>query len=702
MMRMGRGWRAGGGGEADDPVAGHRSRWVPWVGFALVAVVAVGTTGVVGGVVRDQEQRLLDQQADAAEAVIGSSFSQMTGTLPLLGALAQPEIGSPVLFDTLAGSFAGDDGIAGVARVEDGTLVVRRVAGEGIAEGDELPGSWTAVADRAVAAEGLVAEVTETGGERRLMLAAASPGLPDTIVFAELSFAADRLDQGTDSPFRDLDGAIYVGPEATRDDLLMSTTGGPITGTVARRTVELGADRWLVVVTPKRSLVGGFAEHLHWYVLAAGLLAAVLVGLLLASITRRQSYARALVDLRTAELREALAEQERLQEGQRLARQAAEEANRAKDEFLSRMSHELRTPLNAVLGFAQLLEIEDLDDDGRDSVKQILKGGRHLLDLINEVLDIARIEAGTFQLSPEPVSVAAVIDDVLQLTAPLAASEGIQLVGGPAQETTTHVLADHQRLIQILLNLVGNAIKYNRAGGTVVVSSETIEPSRMRITVHDTGPGIRPEQRDLLFTPFERLGAENTAVEGTGVGLALSRRLAEAMGGTIDVDSTIGQGSTFWVELPLVEGPVERFERLHQTPAAAAGPDDVEAEVPRAKVLYIEDNQLNLRLVKRILDQHPGIELITAMQGRLGFELAREHQPKLVLLDLHLSDIGGDEVLRQLRDDPRTAAIPVVVISADATPGQVRRLIAEGASSYLTKPLDVQALRQLLDEVPIG
>jgi CheY-like chemotaxis protein len=225
----------------------------------------------------------------------------------------------------------------------------------------------------------------------------------------------------------------------------------------------------------------------------------------------------------------------------------------------------------------------------------------------------------------------------------------------------------------------------------------------LRIKVHDTGPGIRPEDRELLFTLFERLGAEQTGVEGTGVGLALSRRLAEAMGGTVDVESAVGQGSTFWVELPIVEGPVERFERFNGNGQQPAIQDpELDLGIPRAKVLYIEDNMLNLRLVKRILDDHPDIELITAMQGRLGLELAREHQPKLVLLDLHLSDIGGDEVLRQLRDDPETSHIPVVVVSADATAGQMRRLLAEGASSYLTKPLDIQALRDVLAGVPTG
>jgi CheY-like chemotaxis protein len=222
----------------------------------------------------------------------------------------------------------------------------------------------------------------------------------------------------------------------------------------------------------------------------------------------------------------------------------------------------------------------------------------------------------------------------------------------------------------------------------------------LRIDVRDTGPGIRPEHVGLLFTPFERLGAEHTNVEGTGIGLALSRRLAEAMGGTLAVDTAVGQGSTFSVELPVVEGPIERYERLNgdtTDPAGVAG--DARVGRPTRKVLYIEDNLANLRLVERILAHDPSVELVSAMQGRLGVDLARQHKPALVLLDLHLPDVSGDEVLRELRDDPATAAIPVAILSADATPGQVRRLLAEGAHSYLTKPLDVNDLRALVDSV---
>jgi signal transduction histidine kinase len=679
------------------------TRALPFLVCALLVCGTVAMAGVVQGVVNDQEDRLLDQRAQAAGALVSTSFGGLTSTLPLLGALAQPGLGSPALFDGVAKQFARKGGAAGTAVRTNGRFVVQRSVGEGPAADAVLTGVRAALVARARTADGLVSTVQPQGGGRRLMFAVVSPSDPEVVVYAEFQFDPAALTKGSnDGPFSELEGAIYVGRTADADALLLSTTPLPLSGgPTATRTVDVGADPWLLVVTPKGPLVGGFAKSLPWLVLAFGLVTTLLVSLLAWSISRRRAYAMRVVDERTAELRTALAEQERLEEGQRIAREAAEEANRAKSDFLSRMSHELRTPLNAVLGFAQLLETEDLDEDGHDSVKQILRGGRHLLDLINEVLDITRIETGTFQLSPEPVLAEDILDDVLHLTAPLAQQQNIHLIRGSSTGSDLHVLADYQRLKQVLLNLISNAIKYNRPGGTVAISCEELPSSRMRLRVLDTGPGIRPEQRDLLFTLFERLGAEQTSIEGTGVGLALSRRLAEAMGGTVDVESTVGQGSTFWVELPIVEGPVERFERFNSSKQQPAVREIDEAS-SRAKVLYIEDNLLNLRLVKRILDDHPDIELITAMQGRLGFELAREHQPKLVLLDLHLSDIGGDEVLRQLRDDPQTSAIPVVVVSADATAGQMRRLLAEGASSYLTKPLDVQALRDLLDGVPTG
>ncbi len=376
----------------------------------------------------------------------------------------------------------------------------------------------------------------------------------------------------------------------------------------------------------------------------------------------------------------------------RRAEEKADHANRAKSDFLSRMSHELRTPLNGILGFAQLLEMESLPVDQEESVAQILKAGRHLLGLINEVLDISRIETGRLQLSLEPVPVGETLRGALDIVRPLAAQHGIALHAGAADERQ-HVLADRQRLQQVLLNLLANAVKYNRTGGTVAVSCEEILGERLRILVRDTGHGISPDKLDRLFTPFDRLGAEGTGVEGTGLGLALSKHLVDVMGGTLDVTSQVGVGSTFAVELPLTAAPVEALEPRGGSPTVDPAPPDA-----RMVVLYIEDNLSNLRLIEQVLGRRPRTTLLSAMQGRLGLDLAREHRPDLILLDLHLPDLPGQEVLRRLLDEPRTREIPVLILSADATPGHVERLLAAGARAYLTKPLDVRQLLALVDK----
>jgi signal transduction histidine kinase/CheY-like chemotaxis protein len=659
-----------------------------------MAVGSIVAAVVLGRVVDDQEHRLLSDRAGEAAALVSSSFQGVSSTLPLLGAVTELDRGQAATL--LSGVFRSSGSLVTAARDGDG-FVVTTTTGDGPAVGAHLDGERVAVARRALENEGIVATLFTQSGERRLVFAGRTlPGV-DHVVLQETRFQPSVLRRSAgDDFFPELDGAVYASATADADRLLLSTTDAlPLSGDVVQRPIKIGADQWSLVVKARQPLVGGFTANAPWYLLAAGLLTSLLVAMLLDASRRRHAYALDLVDARTAELRDALAEQERLEEGQRRAREAAEEANRSKSEFLSRMSHELRTPLNAVLGFAQLLEVEELGDANHDSVRQIIRGGRHLLDLINEVLDITRIETGAFQLSPEPVLVSEALADVTALTGPLASQAGVHLVSGSSSRCNVHVLADRQRLNQILLNLISNAIKYNRPGGTVSVTCEPGDGATLRIGVHDTGPGIRPEHIDLLFTPFERLGAEQTTVEGTGIGLALSRRLAEAMGGTLDVDTTPGQGSTFWLTLPVVEAPVDRYERLHggvTEPAAAPGR-------PIRTVLYIEDNLANLRLVERILASDPSVELVAAMQGRLGVDLAREHRPALILLDLHLPDLSGDEVLRQLRDDPATRGIPVAILSADATPGQVRRLLAEGAHSYLTKPLDVAELRQLVETV---
>jgi PAS domain S-box-containing protein len=367
------------------------------------------------------------------------------------------------------------------------------------------------------------------------------------------------------------------------------------------------------------------------------------------------------------------------------ARAQAERANRAKSEFLSRMSHELRTPLNAVIGFAQLLELDELDPRQREGVEQILKAGRHLLELINEVLDISRIESGTIAISLEPVHLGSVLAEALSLIRPLADEAGARLVGDAAQLADLHVLADHQRLKQVLINLLSNAVKYNRRGGQIATRCTELPDGEVEFAVADTGLGMSADALERLFDPFDRLGAERTGIEGTGLGLALSMRLMEAMGGTIAAQSEPDVGTTMCLRLRRSEAPEDDAASGVAAPVATNGS-------PRGTIVYIEDNVSNVKLVERLVDRLPEVRLIPAMQGKLGIDLTRRHHPDLVLLDLHLPDLHGREVLEQLRSDPATATIPVVVVSADATPGQVERLMAGGASDYLAKPIDLDLL----------
>ncbi len=374
------------------------------------------------------------------------------------------------------------------------------------------------------------------------------------------------------------------------------------------------------------------------------------------------------------------------------ARREAERANRAKSEFLSRMSHDLRTPLNAILGFAQLLEADADTPPQLENAQQILKGGKHLLELINEVLDISRIEAGHLSLSPEPVTVRDLAQHAMELVAPLARRRRITMALDEIHGGAQAVMADRQRLNQVLLNLLSNAVKYNRPGGHVGLAWSEVVPGRLRIAVQDTGVGIPADKLRLLFTPFERLGVEGSGIEGTGLGLALSRALAEAMGGSLGVSSELDHGSTFWIDLPMASEapPAAVREALEQGSGSPAC---------RGTVLYVEDNTSNVRLMERVLERRPGVALRHAPNGAAAVALARTARPDLVLLDLHLPDMSGEEVLRQLWEDIDLRRIPVAVLSADATPGQTRRLLAAGAIAYLTKPLNIAQVLRLVDDL---
>ena len=376
----------------------------------------------------------------------------------------------------------------------------------------------------------------------------------------------------------------------------------------------------------------------------------------------------------------------------RRARDAAEQASNAKSEYLSRMSHELRTPLAAMLGFSDLLEMREPRDDQAAAIEAIQRAGSHLLSLVNDVLDIARIEAGRESLSLQPLDVRTILEECVGLVAQTANERSVRISMRLDGTDRIHVRADRQRLIQVLLNLLTNAIKYGSEGGHVIVGA-AVRDDAVEIDVIDDGPGLNEAELGRLFQPFERLGAERSHVQGTGLGLALSRQLAVAMGGSVEARSAAGQGSMFTV----------RLQRASSTESAsvipARGPAVLRDAGAERTVLYVEDNLATVALVESIFALRPNVRLMTAMQGGLAVELAREHQPDLIVLDLHLPDLNGDEVIDRLRQDPRTAETPVVIYSADATDRQVRRLLDAGAVDYLTKPAKVTDFLDMVDAV---
>jgi signal transduction histidine kinase/ActR/RegA family two-component response regulator len=384
----------------------------------------------------------------------------------------------------------------------------------------------------------------------------------------------------------------------------------------------------------------------------------------------------------------------------RAARDEAVKATQAKNAFLSSTSHELRTPLNSILGFTQLLQMSDLSDEDQDAAGQILGAGHHLLALINELIDIARIESGDLSLSLEPVWIRPLVEEISQLIGPLAAERSIAIVHEGAGSPLA-AQADRQRLSQVLVNLMSNAVKYNRRGGTITISCREEGTSEASIVVTDTGMGLSPDDLGRVFVPFDRLGAEQTATEGTGIGLPLAKALAEAMGGRLSASSVLGEGSAFTVSLPRAQGMIEapRPEVAPKAAAHSAPPRLLAPAGATVNILYIEDNPANIEVVSRFLRSRGGTLLQAVRSGRAGIENAVRDQPDLILLDLHLHDLHGDQVLKELKAEPVTAAIPVVVLSADATPGVIRRLLASGALAYLTKPLDLAEFGDLLDSV---
>jgi PAS domain S-box-containing protein len=377
------------------------------------------------------------------------------------------------------------------------------------------------------------------------------------------------------------------------------------------------------------------------------------------------------------------------------AKAAAEKANLAKSDFLSNMSHELRSPLNAILGFAQLLESDASPQTvtQKESTGQILHAGWYLLDLINEILDLALIESGRMLLSMEPVSLNEVMLECLTMVEPQAQKYGVA-VSVRRMDKPCYVRADRTRLKQILINLLSNAIKYNKVGGTVVLEAAVRSPQRIRISVRDTGAGLSPEKMAQLFQPFNRLGRETSGEEGTGIGLVMTKRLGELMGGVIGAESVVGAGSVFWVELIRAARP-----QLANIAGKTAEPEvaQIQVDAPLRTVLYVEDNPANLKLVEQLIARRSDLRLLTSTDATTGIDLARIHQPEVILMDINLPGISGITALKMLHNDPLTRHIPIVAISANAMPHDIKKGLEAGFFRYLTKPIKVAAFTETLD-----
>lgn len=383
------------------------------------------------------------------------------------------------------------------------------------------------------------------------------------------------------------------------------------------------------------------------------------------------------------------------------ARKEAESANLAKSEFLSRMSHELRTPMNSILGFAQLLEMGDLSERQSRSIAQILKSGRHLLDLINEILDIAKIDAGKISLSLEPVQIRSVIDEMIEAVSPLAMKKNIHLqVMSECGQFDNYIFADKQRVKQILLNLINNAIKYNYPNGNVWIGCKSVKNDMgvesIGIFIKDDGFGIDSNDFIRIFNPFERVNSSHTEIEGTGLGLAVVKKLVDVMNGTIHLESEVGKGSTFTVEFKKVS-----FDKVDPNFILNSNSiSELNSTTPSAIILYVEDNFANLELIQHVLhSSRPMYKIVSTIYGMQALQLAKEYQPNLILLDLNLPDVHGSEVIQQLKRNEFTKHIPVIVISADAITEQVNRLMSLGAVAYLTKPIDIPNFLVTIDQI---
>ncbi|MCH7486536.1 MAG: PAS domain S-box protein [Proteobacteria bacterium] len=407
------------------------------------------------------------------------------------------------------------------------------------------------------------------------------------------------------------------------------------------------------------------------------------------------------IEHRTRDLRQEISERKRVEEARRAAMEQAEAANRAKSEFLSSMSHELRTPLNAILGFGQLLEQnpkDPLTDSQLEHTRQILKGGRHLLELINEVLELARIESGKVTLAKENVRPGKIFAESLDLTRTFADEAGIELKDRTHDLDLPLVRCDPTRFKQVLINLLSNAVKYNREGGRVTLACREMDDGMLRVEVIDTGPGIPAEMQGELFQPFCRLGKETTDVEGTGIGLTITKQLVHLMEGRIDVESELGKGSTFWFELPLAgeSAPGTDADEAHEPPPSARTYRFLDQPF---NLLYVEDNRANQDLMVVLFARYPNVNLFTAQTAEEGLKFAAANRPDMIIMDINLPGLSGIEALGKLRRSKKTRAIPVIALSASALPREIKRGLEAGFLSYLTKPIVIDEVLNAIDDV---
>lgn len=638
-----------------------------------------------GQLVQNQERRLLAERSGEVALLLQGSLQ--SGFRDAMNSLITAAEDSPDAFALAAKQLASDPNIAAAATIADAGSrgwVVTSAVGTALTAGQTVTGARADLLQRAGPV--LRSDIVEAGPKQQLALVATVPraaeglaasGSGTVVVYLEFSIDTHQGTAVTSTePFHELRAALYIGSEPDPAKLVVTTANHlPVRGDTVTRTVTVGADQWLLVTSMRQPLSGSLLQNVPW-VLAVALL---IVGLAMAgtveAVDRARDRAMRLVAERTKDLETSLREL-------RVAQQA-------KSEFLSNMSHELRTPLNAVIGFSDLMTREPADEDAPDRisvptewVEHINSSGLHLLDLINDILDLAKVEAGKIDLNPEPLDVQSMVSATVATLRPLMARK--QLI---VREDIGHVAvsADKVRLRQILDNLLSNAIKFTPVGGHIAVTARR-SGEQILIAVTDDGVGIAPEDQERVFEEFQQVGDRGSRTKGTGLGLALTRRLVIAHGGSITVDSAVGAGSTFTVALPAAElsDAGQRAESDAHQPSA-----DVEC---MGTVLVIEDDVAAVRLLRAYLE-HAGYAVRIAGDGPTGLADATSNPPDAIVLDVILPGIDGWEVLRRIKLDPRSAAVPVVMVTVVDEQGVG---LALGAADYLVKPIDPDVLVDVL------